>query len=135
MGIRCEMVKVVNDGVVMFHRVVEQEITLALGEAASLLAQKRESKRIVDNEQRLNLVCLRLTNVLAFCGILENLYGRKVDEASIRNTAFLLWSRGSKRNESSSGIEKRIVPPVFTTTVLTELRYSLGNGREEFAIQ
>lgn len=33
MGIRCEMVKVVNDGVVMFHRVVEQEITLALGEA------------------------------------------------------------------------------------------------------
>ena len=126
-----------------------------------MLLEKRESKRIVDNEQRLNLVCLRLTNVLAFCGILENLYGRKVDEASIRNAQHFLEGfsasaspvgkkacsagveeskRGEpapqlERNESSSGIEKRIVRPAFTTTVLTELRYSLGNGREEFAIQ
>ena len=88
-----------------------------------MLLEKRESKRIVDNEQRLNLVCLRLTNVLAFCGILENLYGRKVDEASIRNAQHFCRSRGVKeRNELSSGIEKRIVHRCSL------LRYSLNYG-------
>ena len=157
MGIRCEMVKVVNDGVVMFHRVVEQEITLALGEAASLLAQKRESKRIVDNEQRLNLVCLRLTNVLAFCGILENLYGRKVDEASIRNAQHFLEGfsasaspvgkkacsagveeskRGEpapqlERNESSSGIESLSQATGVASKTLTDATKATHCNKKE----